>query len=98
MTDRKRELVGISAQWACNALLSLLIGIIYYNVTQIDKRIEDKASRETVAMICNRLDQKADSSDLERVDNGLQRQVERMTSEIQGLRVDLNKYFMERRK
>lgn len=98
MVERNKELISISAQWVFNALLGILIGVISYNVIQIDKRIDDKASRETVAMICNRLDQKADTVDLNRVDSGLQRQVERMTAEIQGLRGDLNKYFMERRK
>ena len=82
------------AQWVFNALLGILIGVIGYNVVMMDKRIDDKASKETVAMMCQRLDQKADTSDLNRVDSGLQRQVERMTMEIQGLRGDLNKYFM----
>lgn len=86
------------AQWVCNILIVIMTAVFGYNVIQMDKRIDDKASKETVAMICTRLDQKADTSDLDRVDSGLQRQVERMTVEIQGLRGDLNKYFMERRK
>ena len=81
-------------QWAFNFILTILVAIIGYSAMRMDSRIDQKADEKSFSQLCQRLDQKADISDLNRVDGGIQRQIENMTQEIRGLRSDLNTYFL----
>ena len=81
-------------QWVFNFILSILVTIIFYTAMRMDNRIDLKADEKSLIQVCQRLDQKADISDLNRVDGGIQRQIENMTQEIRGLRSDLNTYFL----
>jgi len=85
-------------QWAFNFILSILVAIIGYTAMRMDTRIDLKADEKSISQLCQRIDQKADISDLDRVDGGLQRQIESMTAEIRGLRTDLNQYFLRKDK